>query len=309
MELNDKIYIAGHNGLVGSAILRKLKKEGYTNFILKTKDELDLTNQSNVEGFFKKEKPDYVFLCAAKVGGINANNLYGADFIYENIMIQSNVIHNSYLNNVKKLLFLGSSCVYPKNPPIPIKEEYLLTSELEKTNESYAIAKITGLKMCQSYNKQYGTNYICVMPTNLYGPNDNYDIKTSHVLPAMLYKFHDAKINNKPNVEIWGTGKPMREFLHVDDMVDACYFLMQNYNENEIINIGCGEDISISDLANLIKTIVGYTGNIIYNTNMPDGTYRKKLDISLLKLLGFEHKISLYDGIKQVYEEKFLKNI
>ena len=301
MEKNSKIYIAGHDGMVGSAIHRRLEKEGFTNIVYRTINELDLTNQSETLNFFEKEKPEYVFLAAAKVGGIIANNTYRAQFIYENIQIQNNVIHSSYLNGVNKLLFLGSSCIYPKLAKQPLKEEYLLTDLLEPTNEPYAIAKIAGIKMCQAYNDQYNTNYISVMPTNLYGPNDNFDLKTSHVLPALIRKFHEAKIDRKPFVEIWGTGSPKREFLYVDDLADACLFLMQNYNENVIINIGVGEDISIKDLAFLIKDIVGFEGDLKFDKSKPDGTPRKLLDVTRLHSTGWKHLIELKNGIIKTY--------
>ncbi len=306
MELNSKIYIAGHKGMVGSAILRNLQSSGYTNFILKELSELDLRNQEAVEKFFKTEKPDYVFLAAAKVGGIMANNTYRADFIYENLMIQNNVIHQSYVNGVKKLLFLGSSCIYPKMAPQPLKEEYLLTGELEPTNEPYAIAKIAGIKMCDAYRSQYGCNFISVMPTNLYGPNDNYDLNNSHVLPAMLRKFHEAKINNQPSVTLWGTGSPMREFLHADDMADACIYLMQNYNQEGLVNIGTGKDLTIKLLSEIIQKITGFEGEVIWDTSKPDGTPRKLLDVSKLNSLGWKAKIELEEGIKDVYNKKFL---
>lgn len=303
MNTNSKIYVAGHRGMVGSAIVRRLQQSGFTNIITRSSKELDLKNQPAVEAFFASEKPEYVFLAAAKVGGIVANNTYRADFIYENIMIQSNVIHYSYLNGVKKLLFLGSSCIYPKMAPQPLKEEYLLTGLLESTNEPYAIAKIAGIKMCDAYRSQYGCNYISVMPTNLYGPNDNYDLKNSHVLPALIRKFHTAKTQNLPSVEIWGTGSPMREFLHVDDLADACFYLMQNYNEPGLINIGVGEDLSIKDLALLVKKIVGYTGELKFDTTKPDGTPRKLMDVSKLHSFGWKHKIGLEAGISAVYKE------
>lgn len=302
MNKDSKIYVAGHRGLVGSAIMRKLQQEGYTNIITRTHKELDLTNQAQTQEFFEKEKPEYVFLAAAKVGGIHANNTYPADFAYINIMIESNVIKASYDYGVKKLLFLGSSCIYPKLCPQPIKEEYLLTGPLEKTNEAYAIAKIAGLKMCQYFNRQYGTNYISVMPTNLYGPNDNFDLETSHVLPALIRKFHEAKINNKPYVEVWGTGTPRREFLYVDDLADAVIYLMNNYDENEPLNIGTGKDITIKELAELIKEIVGYEGEMKFDTTKPDGTPRKLLDVSRLYATGWEHKIELREGIENTYE-------
>lgn len=303
MNVNSKIYVAGHRGMVGSAIVRRLQQAGFTNIITRTSKELNLQNQQDVANFFASEKPEYVFLAAAKVGGIVANNTYRAEFIYENIMIQSNVIHNSYVNNVKKLLFLGSSCIYPKMAPQPLKEEYLLTGLLEPTNEPYAIAKIAGIKMCDAYRSQYGCNYISVMPTNLYGPNDNYDLKNSHVLPALIRKFHTAKAQNLPSVEIWGTGSPMREFLHVDDLADACFYLMQNYNESGLINIGVGEDISIKDLALLVKKIVGYSGDLKFDISKPDGTPRKLMDVSKLHSFGWKHKINLEQGINQVYKE------
>jgi GDP-L-fucose synthase len=303
MEKNSKIYIAGHRGMVGSAILRRLQKEGFTNFITRTSKELDLRNQQAVADFFANEKPDHVFLAAAKVGGIVANNTYRADFIYENIMIQSNVIHHSYLNKVKKLLFLGSSCIYPKMAPQPLKEEYLLTGVLEPTNEPYAIAKIAGIKMCDAYRHQYNCNFISVMPTNLYGPNDNYDLNNSHVLPALIRKFHTAKKEDVPSVEIWGTGSPMREFLHADDLADACFYLMQNYNEEGLVNIGVGEDITIKDLALLVKKIVGFEGELKFDASKPDGTPRKLMDVSKLHSFGWKHKIQLEEGIAAVYDE------
>ncbi|MDA6068809.1 GDP-L-fucose synthase [Flavobacterium sp. AC] len=303
MNLEDKIYIAGHRGMVGSAILRQLKAEGYTNFILKTSSELDLSNQQAVADFFLKEKPDYVFLAAAKVGGIIANNTYRGDFIYENLMIQNNVIHQSYVNEVKKLMFLGSSCIYPKMAPQPLKEEYMLTGELEPTNEPYAIAKIAGIKMCDAYRDQFGCNFISVMPTNLYGPNDNYDLKNSHVLPAMLRKFITAKRNNDSSVTIWGTGSPKREFLHADDLAEACVFLMENYNESGLVNIGVGEDISILDLAILVKKVVGFEGEILTDTTKPDGTPRKLMDVSKLSSFGWKAKTTLEEGIQKVYNE------
>ena len=302
MNKDSKIYVAGHRGLVGSAIMRKLQQEGYTNIITRTHKELDLTNQAQTQEFFEKEKPEYVFLAAAKVGGIHANNTYPADFAYINIMIESNVIKASYDYGVNKLLFLGSSCIYPKLCPQPIKEEYLLTGPLEKTNEAYAIAKIAGLKMCQYFNRQYGTNYISVMPTNLYGPNDNFDLETSHAFAALLRKFHEAKINNKPYVEVWGTGTPRREFLHVDDLADAVVYLMNNYDENEPLNIGTGKDVTIKELAELIKEVVGYEGEIKFDTTKPDGTPRKLLDVSRLHNAGWEHKITLREGIENTYE-------
>ncbi len=307
MNKSSKIYIAGHNGMVGSAILRKLKSEGFTNFVLRTSKELDLTNQEAVKIFFKTEKPEYVFLAAAKVGGIQANNTYRADFLYDNLMIQNNVIHSSYVNKVKKLLFLGSSCIYPKLAPQPLKEAYLLTGELEYTNEPYAIAKIAGIKLCENYRKQYGCDFISVMPTNLYGPNDNYDLKNSHVLPALLRKFHEAKQNNDAFVEVWGTGTPKREFLHVDDLAAACYFLMETYSGTDFVNIGTGEDLSIKELAELIQKIVGFKGELKWNTNKPDGTPRKLLDVSRLNDLGWKYSIVLEEGIKEVYQQTFNK--
>lgn len=303
MEKKSKIYIAGHRGMVGSAIIRRLQKDGFTNIVTRTSKELNLINQQAVSDFFATEKPDFVFLAAAKVGGIVANNTYRAEFIYDNIMIQSNIIHSSYLNNVKKLLFLGSSCIYPKMAPQPLKEDYLLTGILESTNEPYAIAKIAGIKMCDAYRSQYGCNFIAVMPTNLYGPNDNYDLNNSHVLPALIRKFHTAKTQKLSSVEIWGTGTPMREFLHVDDLADACFSLMQNYNEPGLINIGVGEDISIKDLALLVKKIVNYEGELKFDTTKPDGTPRKLMDVSKLHSFGWKHKINLEEGISSVYKE------
>ncbi|MFB9077356.1 GDP-L-fucose synthase family protein [Flavobacterium procerum] len=303
MNLQDKIYIAGHRGMVGSAILRQLKEKGYSNFVLKTSSELDLRNQQAVADFFAEEKPDYVFLAAAKVGGIIANNTYKGDFIYENLMIQNNVIHQAYLNEVKKLMFLGSSCIYPKMAPQPLKEEYMLTGELEPTNEPYAIAKIAGIKMCDAYRDQFGCNFISVMPTNLYGPNDNYDLKNSHVLPAMLRKFIIAKRNGDASVTIWGTGSPKREFLHADDLAEACVYLMKNYDEQGLVNIGVGEDISILDLAILVKKVVGFEGEILTDTSKPDGTPRKLMDVSKLNSFGWKAKTSLEEGIQKVYDE------
>ncbi len=301
MEKNAKIYVAGHRGMVGSAILRKLQKEGFGNLIYKTSDELDLRNQAAVQSFFEIEKPEYVFLAAAKVGGIMANNTYRADFLYENIMIESNVIHQSYVHQVKKLLFLGSSCIYPKMAPQPLQEKHLLSGYLEETNEPYAIAKIAGIKLCESYRRQYGCNFISAMPTNLYGPNDNYDLKNSHVIPALIRKFHEAKVSQQPNVEVWGSGKPMREFMHVDDLADACLFLMNNYHEEEFVNIGTGEELSIGDLAQLIKEILNVKTDIKFDPSKPDGTPRKLMDSSKLKALGWSAKISLKQGLNQVY--------
>ncbi|MCC7051408.1 MAG: GDP-L-fucose synthase [Bacteroidia bacterium] len=309
MELNAKIYIAGHRGMVGSAIHRALTQKGYKNIITRTSKELDLRNQPLVADFFTKEKPDYVFLAAAKVGGIIANNTYRADFIYDNLQIQNNIIHQSHINNVKKLMFLGSSCIYPKLAPQPLKEEYLLTGLLESTNEPYAIAKIAGIKMCEAYRDQYGCNFISVMPTNLYGPNDNYDLNNSHVLPALIRKFYEAKNANASTVSVWGTGSPLREFLHADDLADACLFLMNNYNEKMFVNIGTGTDISIKDLALLIKKIVGYQGELFFDITKPDGTPRKLMNVDKLHVLGWKHKIELEQGIKQVYETEFLTKI
>lgn len=303
LDKNASVFVAGHRGMVGSAVVRKLQHQGFKNIITRTSKELDLKNPQAVADFFATEKPEYVFLAAAKVGGIVANNTYRADFIYENIMIQSNVIHNAYLNNVKKLLFLGSSCIYPKMAPQPLKEDYLLTGLLEPTNEPYAIAKIAGIKMCDAYRSQYGCNFISVMPTNLYGPNDNYDLKNSHVLPALIRKFHNAKASNAPFVEIWGSGSPMREFLHVDDLADACFFLMENYNESGLINIGVGHDITIKDLALLVKNVVGYTGDLKFDASKPDGTPRKLMDVSKLRGFGWSYKIELEQGIKDVYQQ------
>jgi len=307
MELNSKIYIAGHKGMVGSAILRNLEEKGYKNFLLKTSSELDLKKTQQVDEFFETEKPDYVFLAAAKVGGIQANNSYRADFLYDNLMIQNNIIHASFVNKVKKLLFLGSSCIYPKLAPQPLKEDYLLSGYLEDTNEPYAIAKIAGIKLCESYFRQHGCNFFSVMPTNLYGKNDNYDLNNSHVLPALIRKFHHAKENNLPFVEIWGTGSPLREFLNADDLSDACVFLMRNYNGHKHVNIGTGSDISIKDLALLIQKTTGYTGELKYDLSKPDGTPRKLLDVNLLNNLGWKYKISLEEGIKLVYED-YIKN-
>lgn len=303
MEKNAKIYVAGHRGMVGSAICRKLSQEGFQNLVVKTSAELDLRNQQAVSEFFATEQPDYVFLAAAKVGGIVANNTYRADFLYENLAIQNNVIHNAYLNNVKKLLFLGSSCIYPKMAPQPLKEEYLLTGTLEPTNEPYAIAKIAGIKMCDAYRDQYGCNFISVMPTNLYGYNDNYHPQNSHVLPALIRKFHEAKVNNDNTVVVWCSGSPLREFLFADDLADACYYLMQNYNENHLINIGTGSDLSIKDLALLIKEIVGFEGELVFDASKPDGTPRKLMDVSKLNNFGWKHKVDLKEGISLAYED------
>lgn len=303
MQLDSKIYIAGHRGMVGSAIVRNLQKRGFNNLILKTSSELDLRNQMAVEGFFAAHQPHYVFLSAAKVGGIVANNTYRGEFIYENLMIQNNVIHYAYKYGVKKLLFLGSSCIYPKMCPQPIKEDYLLSGYLEATNEPYAIAKIAGLKMCESYRKQYGVEMISAMPTNLYGPNDNYDLNNSHVLPALIRKFHDAKTKNLVSVEIWGTGSPKREFLHVDDLADACVFLMENYSDEQHVNVGTGVDVSIKELAEMVKELVGFEGQLLFNIDKPDGTPRKLLDVSKLHNLGWQHRLDLKEGIQSVLSE------
>jgi len=308
MNVTDKIFVAGHRGMVGSAIVRKLENDGFKNIVSRTSKELDLRNQQSVNEFFEIEKPSYVFLAAAKVGGIQANNIYRADFLYDNLQIQNNVIHASYKNNVSKLLFLGSSCIYPKLAPQPLKEEFLLTGELEPTNEPYAIAKIAGIKMCESYRRQYGCNFISAMPTNLYGPNDNYDLNNSHVLPALIRKFHTAKISKSHFVEVWGTGSPLREFLHVDDLADACLHLMKNYDEEIFVNVGCGSDISIKDLAHLVKEIIGFEGDLIFDTTKPDGTPRKLMDVSKLKSFGWSPKISLEDGIKSVYSDLLKHN-
>jgi len=302
MKPTEKVYIAGHRGMVGSAICRRLQKEGFTDIVTRTSSDLDLRNQAAVRDFFAKERPDHVFLAAAKVGGIMANNTYRAEFLYDNLLIESNIIDAAYRNGVKKLLFLGSSCIYPKMAPQPLKEEYLLTGPLEETNEPYAIAKITGIKLCDAYRAQYGCNFISVMPTNLYGPNDNYDLTTSHVLPALIRKFHEAKQTGAPAVTIWGSGKPRREFLHADDLADACYFLMQRYDEPGLVNIGTGEDLEIGELALLIKKIVGYPGKIGHDTSKPDGTPRKLMDVSKLNRLGWKAGIPLEDGLRRVYE-------
>ena len=303
LEKSAKIYVAGHRGMVGSAIVRKLKEEGFQHIIFKSSSELDLKDQQKVFEFLSNEKPDYVFLAAAKVGGIVANNTYRAQFLFENLEIQNNVIHGSYLAGVKKLMFLGSSCIYPKMAPQPLKEEYLLTGLLEPTNEPYAIAKIAGIKMCEAYRAQYGCNFISVMPTNLYGPNDNYDLENSHVLPAMIRKFHEAKVEQKPFVELWGTGSPMREFLHADDLAEACLYLMQNYNEPELVNIGTGTDVTIKELAETICETIGYEGTLKWDSSRPDGTPRKLMDVGKLNALGWKHKIDLKEGIKMVYED------
>ncbi|MBX7051712.1 MAG: GDP-L-fucose synthase [Flavobacteriales bacterium] len=303
MEKNSRIFVAGHRGMVGSAIVRRLVAEGYEHLILRTSGQLDLRNQAAVDDFFKHEKPEYVFLSAAKVGGIHANNVYRGEFLYDNLMIESNVIHAAHQYGVKKLLFLGSSCIYPKMAPQPLKEESLLTGLLEPTNEPYAIAKIAGIKLCEAYRDQYGSNFISAMPTNLYGPNDNYDLNNSHVLPAFIRKFHDAKENGLDHVEVWGTGSPMREFLHVDDLADACYFLMMNYNEKLFVNVGTGEDLTIKALAEMVQEVVGFKGELRWNTSKPDGTPRKLMDVSRLHNMGWKHRIALREGITAVYEE------
>lgn len=303
MKLHDKIYIAGHKGMVGSAMLRRLQQAGYTNLLTRTSKELDLRDQASVRTFFEAEKPDYVVLAAALVGGIHANNTYRADFIYSNLMIQCNVIQQAHESGVKKLLLLGSSCIYPKLAQQPIKEEYLLTGTLEPTNEPYAIAKIAGVKMCDAYRAQYGDNFISAMPTNLYGPNDNYDLNNSHVLPALIRKVHDAKEQQLPEVEVWGTGKPLREFMHVDDLADACYFLLEHYNEPGPINVGTGSDVSIGELAHLVAEVVGYQGTLRFNTAMPDGTPRKLMDSSKLAALGWRSRIDLATGLRSVYQD------
>lgn len=303
MNPSDKIYIAGHKGMVGSAILRKLKSEGFENLIVRDSKQLDLRNQQKVNEFFADVKPTHVFLAAAKVGGIMANKTYGGEFIYDNLMIQANIIHASYVNKVEKLMFLGSSCIYPKIAPQPLKEEYLLTGKLEESNEPYAIAKIAGIKMCDAYRNQYGCNFISAMPTNLYGPNDNYDLQKSHVLPALIRKFHEAREKNVSSVTIWGTGKPRREFLHTDDLANACFFLMQQYNEGGLVNIGTGVDIEIAELASLIKGISGFTGTIEYDTSKPDGTPRKLLDVGKINAMGWKAGIDLKTGLNRVYKE------
>lgn len=302
MNKTSKIYVAGHRGLVGSSIIRRLENEGFENLVVRTSKELDLREKGQVDLFFEREKPEYVFLAAAKVGGIVANNEYPADFIRDNLLIQSNIIDAAYRNNVEKLLFLGSTCIYPKFAEQPLKEEYLLTGALEPTNEPYAIAKIAGIKMCESYNRQYGTKYISAMPTNLYGPNDNFDLHTSHVLPALIRKFHEAKEGNTPNVEVWGTGSPKREFLYSDDLADACVYLMNNYEGNEIVNVGVGEDISIKELAQKVKEVVGYEGEIQFDTSKPDGTPRKLVDVTKLNSLGWKAYTTLEDGLENAYQ-------
>ncbi len=302
MKKDSKIYVSGHNGMVGAAIVRKLVSEGYQNLLTRSSKELDLRNQQSVNDFFVAENPEYVFMAAARVGGIVANNTYRADFLYDNLMIESNIIHAAYVNKVEKLLFLGSSCIYPKLAKQPLKEEYLLTGLLEETNEPYAIAKIAGIKLCETYRQQYGCDFISVMPTNLYGQGDNYNLETSHVIPALIHKFHLAKVNNTPSVEIWGSGKPMREFMYVDDLADACYFLMQNYSDKKFVNIGTGEEVAIEQLALLIKEIVGFEGEIMFNKTRPDGTFRKLLDCSFLRSLGWKHRTDLTNGIARTYE-------
>lgn len=320
MNKNSKIYVAGHNGMVGSAIFRNLQTKGYTNIITRSRAELDLCNQQAVNNFFQEEKPEYVILAAAKVGGIQANNIQRADFIYENLIVEANVIHataqlketvenTNEFTREPKLLFLGSSCIYPKLAPQPLKEEYLLTGPLESTNEPYAIAKIAGIKLCESYRRQYGCNFISVMPTNLYGPNDNYDLESSHVLPALIRKFHNAKVSNTPTVELWGTGVALREFMHVDDLAEACVLLLEKYDEEEIVNIGVGEDLSIRELAYIVKEVVGFNGEIVFDATKPNGTPRKLLDVSKLKALGFKPKINLKEGIAMTYKEVLDKNI
>ncbi|SOD96073.1 GDP-L-fucose synthase [Spirosoma fluviale] len=307
MEKHARIYVAGHRGMVGSALVRKLQTEGFTNIITRTSSELDLRNQAAVSDFFQQEQPEYVFLAAAKVGGIMANNIYRAEFLYDNLMIEANIIHSAYQSAVKKLLFLGSSCIYPKLAPQPLKEEYLLSGFLEETNEPYAIAKITGIKLCEAYRSQYGCNFISAMPTNLYGPNDNYDLQGSHVLPALIRKFHEAKVNGQPTVEVWGTGSPKREFLHADDLAAACFFLMENYNDALFVNIGTGEDVTIREVAELIKETVGFTGELRWNTDKPDGTPRKLMDVSRLHNMGWKHTTELKDGLERTYQD-FLTN-
>ena len=308
LEKQAKIYVAGHRGMVGSAIVRKLQKEGYTNLVLKTSAELDLRDQVKVAAFFAAEKPEYVFLAAAKVGGIVANNTYRADFLYENLAIQNNIIHSSFVNKVKKLQFLGSSCIYPKLAPQPLKESYLLSGYLEETNEPYAIAKIAGIKMCEAYRAQYGCDFISVMPTNLYGPNDNYDLENSHVLPAMIRKFQEAKERGDASMTLWGTGSPMREFLHADDLAEACVYLMETYSDSQLVNIGTGIDVTIKELAETVKEIVGFTGSIQWDTSRPDGTPRKLMDVSKLHSLGWKHKRALKEGIALAYQD-FLTNV
>ena len=307
VDKQARIYVAGHRGMVGSAIVRKLQTEGYQNILTRTSSELDLRDQRAVAAFFSDEQPEFVFLAAAKVGGIMANNTYRAEFLYDNLMIESNIIHSAYQTGVRKLLFLGSSCIYPKLAPQPLKEEYLLSGLLEETNEPYAIAKITGIKLCEAYRSQYGSDFISAMPTNLYGPNDNYDLQGSHVLPALIRKFHEAKVNDKPSVEVWGSGSPMREFLHADDLADACFFLMEHYNDTLFVNVGTGEDITIRELAEMVKETVGFEGEIKWNTEKPDGTPRKLMDVSRLHALGWKQKTGLKEGLEQTYQD-FLAN-
>ncbi|MBO0948273.1 GDP-L-fucose synthase [Fibrella forsythiae] len=307
MEKQAKIYVAGHRGMVGSAIVRQLEAGGYTNIISRTSSELDLRNQAAVADFFAEQKPEYVFLAAAKVGGILANNIYRADFLYENLMIEANIIHSAFQHGVTKLLFLGSSCIYPKMAPQPLKEDSLLSGFLEQTNEPYAIAKIAGIKLCESYRSQYGANFISAMPTNLYGPNDNYDLQGSHVLPALIRKFHEAKVNGQPFVEVWGTGSPLREFMHADDLAEACVFLMNNYDGEQFVNVGTGEDLTIRALAEMVKDVVGFDGELRWNTEKPDGTPRKLMDVSRLHAMGYKHKIDLPEGLEKTYQD-FLKN-
>jgi len=305
MQKNSRIYVAGHRGMVGSALVRLLEKKGFTNIITRTSKELDLRDQQQVQLFFKNEKPEYVFLAAAKVGGIQANNIYRADFIYDNLIMEANVIHQAFETKVEKLLFLGSSCIYPKMAPQPLKEDYLLTGILEPTNEPYAIAKIAGIKMCEAYKDQYGCNFISAMPTNLYGPNDNYDLNNSHVLPALLRKFHEAKKTGAKSVEVWGSGSPLREFLHVDDLAEACFFLMESYNDKGFVNIGSGVDLSIKELATLVKEVVGFEGDLVFDSSKPDGTPRKLMDVSKIEKLGWKYKIGLKEGVTSVYKEAF----
>jgi GDP-L-fucose synthase len=309
MKRSSKVYVAGHNGMVGSAIVRKLKSQGFENIITRKSSELDLRDQQAVQSFFSKEKPEYVFLAAAKVGGIQANNTYRAEFLYENLIIESNIIHQSYVHGVTRLLFLGSSCIYPRLAPQPLKEEYLLSGFLESTNEPYAIAKIAGIKLCEAYWDQYNCNFISAMPTNLYGPNDNYDLANSHVLPALLRKFHEAKVSDLPEVTVWGSGSPLREFMHVDDMADACFFIMENYQEKQFVNVGSGEELSIKALAELIREIVGFRGSIVWDASKPDGTPRKLMDSERLRQLGWSHQITLREGIAREYNRiKSLEN-
>jgi GDP-L-fucose synthase len=307
VEKQAKIYVAGHRGMVGSALVRHLTASGYTNIIARTSSELDLRNQAAVADFFAAEKPEYVFLAAAKVGGILANNIYRADFLYENLMIEANIIHSAYQHGVNKLLFLGSSCIYPKMAPQPLKEEALLSGFLEPTNEPYAIAKIAGIKLCESYRIQYGANFISAMPTNLYGPNDNYNLQGSHVLPALIRKFHEAKVNNQPFVEVWGTGSPFREFMHADDLAEACVYLMNNYDGEQFVNVGTGEELTIRNLAEMVMEVVGFEGELRWNTDKPDGTPRKLMDVSRLHNMGYKHKIDLKSGLESTYQD-FLKN-